>query len=460
LAALTALWHGIGPQAMAAAAAAAVLLALLVPVPGAVVDLLLALSLGAAAGVLLAALMSEEPARMASMPPVLVLTSLARIVLCLCVSRLILVTGEGGGLVPTLGELISGADAVAGVGLLVVLAVVQLVMVTAGVGRTAEVAARFALDALPGKQMGLDTALSQGYISSSEAQTEVRRLEREANFYGAMDGASRFLRGEAVAAVVIVALTAVGGGVRALGGGASVEAARHYAVLATGHGLVIILPALLMGAAAAVMVSRAASGSGLVTEIGPQGLLSPWPLATGAAVLLILGVVPGVAKVPTLVGGAALAIAAWRLGRRPGAFAAGQAERPSGYPAHGAQPAPAAELTLELGMGLLDLLEGPGNLVDLLPRLRAEMSEALGFMVPAFAVRDSLELAATEYAFVLRAGTAGRGIARPQRLLAVAPRTGVAPDVGTRAELADGRSGVWVRNDQARALADQGYTVL
>ncbi len=457
---MTALWAGHGPQALAAVVAAGVLLALLVPVPAVVLDTLLALSLGAAAGVLLVALMADEPTRVGTLPSVLVLSSLARIVLCLCVTRLILVAGEGGGLVTTLGGLVSGADAVAGVGLLIVLAVVQLVMVTAGVGRIAEVAARFALDALPGKQMGLDTALSQGQVSPAEARGEVQRLEQEANFYGAMDGASRFLRGEAVATVVIVLLTAAGGGLRAVAAGNAAEVARHYGLLATGQGLVTILPALLMGAAAAVMVSRAASGAGLMVDVASQGLLSSWPLAAGAVVLLVLGVVPGVAKVPTLVTGAALALGAWWLSRsRPrSAMVGGQPS--SERETEAAQAAGESELSIELGMGLLGLIEEAGNLTELLPAVRAELSDSLGLTVPPIAVRDSLELGATEYRIVFRAATLGRGIVRPQRLLAVAPRAGVTPDAGMPAELADGRSGVWVTDEDAATLAERGYALL
>lgn len=460
LAALTELWGAGGPQAVAAAAAAGALLALLLPVPVLIVDMLLALSLGAGAGVLLIALISDEPEKMASLPPVLVLASLARIVLCLCLSRLILVTGQGGGLSPALGELVSGADAAAGVGVLIVLAVVQLVMVSAGVGRTAEVAARFALDALPGKQMGLDTALSAGQVSSSEAQSEVRRLEQEANLYGAMDGASRFLRGEAVATVVIVALTGVGAALRALGGGADPEVVRHYAVLATGQGLVTILPALLMGAAAAVLISRAASGSTLLADVEAQALLSAWPLTVGALVLLTLGVVPGVPKVPTLVGGTALLLAAWWLARAPAAARDAEGEAFAPRDARDAQPAAGTELVIELGMGLLELLTGRQNLRGLLTRLRDEMSAALGFSLPPFAVRDALELKATEYAFAYRAATLGQGRVRPQRLLAVAQSAGATPDVGTPAELADGRRGVWVPAEEAEALGEQGYALL
>ncbi len=455
-----ALWAGLaaGPRLLAALVAVAAVLALLVPLPPLLVDLLLALSLGAAAGVLVVALAAREPVALSSMPPLLVLTSLGRIVLCLCVARLVLVSGDGGTLVPTLGLLAGAGDGVAGIGLLVVLAIVQVVMVTTGVGRMAEVAARFALDALPGKQMGLDTAVSAGHMSSGDARAEVQRLEREANFYGAMDGAGRLLRGEAVTAIVIVALTALVGVGRAIGDAAPLgEAARGYAVLATGHGLVTILPALVMAAATALMVSRSAGASPLVEELGQQMLVSPWPLVAGAVALVGLGLFPGVAKLPTLIGGALLAAAAWWLSR----WGAGEGPPPPGEePTRGRVAEPQAELALELGMGLLDLVERPEGLMEMLPAMRRRLSAQLGFSIPAIVVRDSLELGATEYAAAFRGGLLARGTIKPGRTLAVAPAAAATPDVGRPAELPDGRTGVWIAADEGDRLVQMGFTLM
>ncbi len=444
----------VGPQLLGAIVVAAMLLALLLPVPALLVDLMLALSLGAAAGVLVVALATSDPLNLTSMPPLLVLSSIGRIVLCLCISRLILIGGEAGTLVPTLGTVSAGADAIAGLGVLIVLAVVQVVMVTSGVGRMAEVAARFALDALPGKQMGLDTAVSAGQMQAREARMEVGRLEREANFYGAMDGAGRLLRGEAIATIVIVALSALAGVVRAVGGDASVgEAMGRYVILATGQGLVTLLPALIMAAAAAVMVSRSAGSSSLVAELGSQMLVSPWPLIAAAIALVGLGLFPGVAKLPTLLGGSLLAGGAWWLSRAQSGDrgGVGQPADPAGRP---------PQLSLELGMGLLSLLEGPDGLMDAIPALRRGASAELGFEIPPVVVRDSLELGATEYAIVFRAGALARGRIRPGRMLAVAPHAGATPDIGTPAELPDGRTGVWVSLDEARELGESGFVLI
>ncbi|MGI5818252.1 MAG: FHIPEP family type III secretion protein [Armatimonadota bacterium] len=444
----------IAPQLLAATVAAAALLALLLPLPALLVDLLLALSLGAAAGLLVVALATADPLELTSIPPLLVLAGLARIVLCLSVGRLILIGGEAGTLVPTLGSASSGGDAITGFGVLVILGVVQIVMITSGVGRMAEVAARFALDAMPGKQMGIDTAVGAGQMSARDAQAEVRRLEREANFYGAMDGAGRLLRGEAVATIAIVVLTAVAAMTRGVtADGALIGAAAHYVMLATGQGLVTLLPALIMSAAAAVMVSRSTGARSLAEEVGSQVFIGPWPLIAGAIALIGLGLFPGVAKLPTLLGGAVLVVAAWWASRL-------SASEPTGSPGPTAAQQRASALTVELGMGLLDLLEGPESLMALLPELRHGASEELGFELPPVVVRDSLGLGATEYTVVFRAAVLARGRVRPGRTLAVAPRAGATPDMGAPAELPDGRDGVWVDREEAEELAEIGLLLM
>lgn len=456
LRALSVDWPGIGPRLAGVIIAVVALTVLIMPLPSFAIDLLLAVSMGAAAGVLLMALVAPDPAQLTAMPPMLVLAGLGRIVLCLCVTRRVLATGAGGALVATVGGAAAAGDPIAGPGILIILIIVQLLMVTGGLSRMAEVAARFALDALPGKQMGLDTAVSSGHLSARDARTEATRLEQEANFYGAMDGAGRLLRGEAVAAAVIVALTAFVGAARSVGAGQPLaQVARDYALLATGHGLVTILPALVMAAAAAVMVSRSAHGSPLVEQVSAQALVNPWPLLAGAAALIGLGLVPGVVKVPTLGAGAMLAVGAWRL-YRSSRHGQGQSSSPKSVSAlH-----PVGELVIELGMGLLDLVEDPDGLMKLLPALRQRCSQEIGFDIPPVLVRDSLELGATEYAFVFRSGTLTRGTVRPGRVLAIPPVAGAMPDMGAPAEFADGRAGVWVGPAEAGELAAAGYELM
>ncbi len=438
-------------QTLAVALAVAALVVVALPLPALVVDLLLALGIGMAVGTLVVALMSPAPARLASLPATLVLGALARIALCLCVSRLILATGEGGALTSTLGGVLSGADPLAGLGMLVALAVIQLVMITAGVGRMSEVAARFALDAMPGRQMALDTAVSRGQVSADEARETATVIEQEASFYGAMDGAARLLRGEAVATVAIVALTAIAGGIR----GATTTpdpaaAASHAALLAVGQGLVIILPALVASAAAAIVVTRSASRSGLLAQASDDMLVNAWPLVAGAVALLAVGLAPGVAKIPVLLAAGALGVAAWRLRARSDA-----PPEPAGQSA-----TPISELLVETGLGLLDIIEGPDGLAARVAEAREDLNAALGFQMPPTTVSDSIDLRATEFTISFRGTTIAQGIVRPQRVLALPPSAGAVPDVGRPGELADGRAGVWVTSDQARSLASVGYDLL
>ncbi|NLO04519.1 MAG: FHIPEP family type III secretion protein [candidate division WS1 bacterium] len=443
-----------GSRVLVVVIAAAVMLALLLPLPPSLVDVLLALGLGSAVGVLVVAMVVPDPLSLTSVPPVLVMTSLGRIVLCVAISRLALSRGEGGSLAQTLGQAAGGGDAIAGAGVLIVLAVVHLVMVTTGVGRMAEVAARFALDALPGRQMGLDSAIAAGHLSAQESRTVLARLEGEASFFGAMDGATRLLRGEAVAAIVIVAVTAIGGVAHALAGQADpADAVAAAATLATGHGLVTLLPALVMTVAAGLVLSRSTGDASLIEQVSGQMLLSPWPAAAAAVALIGLGLFPGVAKLPTLLSGALLiGLACWAGWR-------GSSEQ-TGEP-HRARPGgSSSQLALEVGIGLLEVVQSSDGLMEALPKLRERLSRRLGFAIPGIVVRDSLELGATEYAVVYRAGTLARGQIRPGRVLAVAPRAGVMPDFGAMAELPDGRTGVWVTAEEATELADLGFILM
>lgn len=438
-------------QTLAVALAVAALVVVALPLPALVVDLLLALSIGAAVGTLVVALMSPAPARLASLPATMVLGALARIALCLCVSRLILATGEGGALTSTLGSVLSGGDAIAGLGLLVALAVIQLVMITAGVGRMSEVAARFALDAMPGRQMALDTAVGRGQVSADEARETATVIEQEASFYGAMDGAGRLLRGEAVATVAIVALTAITAGIRSASDAGDIGAtASHFALLAVGQGLVIILPALVSSAAAAIVVTRSASRSGLLAQTRDEMLVNAWPLVAGAVALLAVGLAPGVAKIPVLLAAGALGVAAWRLRAR--ADAPSESDRRSAT-----SP---SKLLIQTGMGLLDILEGPEGLASQVVEARHELNATLGFPMPPTTVSDSIDLRATEFIISFRGATIAQGIVRPQRVMALPPSAGAVPDVGRPGELADGRTGVWVTNDQARSLASVDYELL
>jgi len=447
----------IGPLVAALVGAVGAVLVLSVPLPALVVDLLLAANLAAAVVTLVVALVTPQPVKLSSFPSMVVLSSLVRILLCLVVARLIMTTGQAGGLATTVAAVTALNNPIASLGTLTTIAIVQFVVVTAGVGRLAEVAARFALDALPGKQLGLDSALSAQRLSAQEGEYQATRLEAEANFYGAMDGAARFLRGETIATIAIVALTPI---VWVLTGGLAGSQWPHLVLVIAGHGLIILLPALLMGAAAAIMVARAGSASPLTTELMGQFLRTPGPLVAAATACLLLALVPGVAKLPLLVVAAGLGLWGWLLIQARTTEVV--SEGPRQFDHEAAVTAIAATAPqICLGWGLLDLLgDGGRQLLDPLSRLRRQMSAELGFSVPAFVVRDSEALGLYEYSFAFRGGTVDQGDVWPARHLAVANEASEGPSLGIPVTCPDGRRAAWVTTDQEQETRDRGCEIL
>jgi len=436
---------------VAVACAVGALVLLMVPLPAFVVDVLLAANLAGATGLLLMAILTPRPVELSTLPSMVVLSSLARVLLALAVARLVVTSGHAGYLAVTLAEVAGLNNPVASLGCLLTLAVVQFVVVTAGVTRLAEVAARFALEALPGKQLIMESA---GRAKAQASTSTATDLEREANFYGAMDGAARFLRGETIAVVAIVALTPL---VRVAATGLQGEAWPGLAVTVAGHGLIILIPALLVGAAAAIMVARASATSGLTEEVSQQLFGSPVVIFGVALACLVLALVPGVAKLPVLAVAVGLAIWGWFLTVR----------RPEPKQETGAQtgatetPSSAVAPQVQLGWGLLGLLEdGERPLLDELARLRSEMSVHLGFSVPGFVVTDSEKLGIDQYQIVFRGSVLGTGHLRLARKLAVAAKAEWLPDEGELVELPDGRYGKWIRAEEVPRVYQDEVSVL
>jgi type III secretion protein V len=324
----------------------AIVLLLVTPLPPALLDALLAVNLAAAATVLVVTLLARETLRFASFPTLLLLTTLFRLALNVSSTRLVLTRGEAGRVIEAFGRVVVQGDYVAGAVVFAILTLVQLLVVAKGAERVAEVAARFTLDALPGKQMAIDADLRAGAIEQAEARRRRRALERESQLYGAMDGALKFVKGDAIAGVAIVLVNVFGGMaagmLRGLDAGA---AARRYALLAIGDGLVSQIPALLLAVAAGVAVTRVASeedDASLGAEIGRQLLSHPPALAAVAALLAGLALAPGLPAAPFLALAAAAGGGAWSLARRNERAAATAATPAPEGPAHEAfaEPAP------------------------------------------------------------------------------------------------------------------------
>lgn len=424
------------------------LVLLLAPLPGVVLDGLLTLNLALSLALLLSAALHDRSRRPSTFPTWLVASSLSRIVLSLGVARAIL-TGNGpGSLVLSFGAQMTGGgeNLAGGLVLFAMLGIVAFVVTGLGVMRLAEVAARFALDALPGRQMALDSAMGAGRIDAQAGLAQARQLEAENAFYGAMDGVARFLRGDAIACAAIAGLTPLAALGAGLGGGDGTGLV-GYLMQAIGLATIILVSGLLAGAAAALVLTRATGdeeGQAVLTEV----LLRPAVPGAIALALLALALVPGLAKAPFLGLAAIAAASAWSSQRR-------QTRRERGEPV----AAEALQLQLHLGLGLLGLLAGH-DLPALLSEARARAADELGFAVPPFDVNDDPDLPANDFAICLSGLPVAQAGLRAGRKLAVAGGEGVLPAGGIETQLPDGTQATWLRDEQQRELPAGHYHLL
>jgi flagellar biosynthesis protein FlhA len=413
---------------------------LILPLPAFALDGLLATSIGVSLLVLLVALGVARPLDFSVFPTLLLVVTLFRLGLNVATTRLILLQGsEGigaaGHIIQAFGQFTVGGSLIVGGVVFLILLVVNFVVITRGSGRVAEVAARFTLDALPGKQMSIDADLAAGIIDDREARARRSTLEREVEFFGAMDGASKFVRGDAIAGLIITIINIVGGLLAGLARDhMSLSAAvETYTILTIGDGLVSQMPALLVSTAAGITVTRASSGSHLGTEMGAQIFGHRRTLMHAAGVLLVLGLLPGMPLLPF----GALAGGAFLLSRRriaPPATAA-QAQQAAAQ----AQAGVAEKLSdligldtleLEVGHGLLRLidLDKGGELPGRVTNLRRQMAGDLGVIIPAVHLRDNLRLDGNEYRIKLRGVDLASGVAYADRLM-VLDQSGKAPQL-------------------------------
>jgi flagellar biosynthesis protein FlhA len=449
---------------------------LILPLPPLALDGLLAVSIGVALLILLVALGVAKPLDFSVFPTLLLIVTLFRLGLNVATTRLILLqgsegTGSAGHIIQAFGQFTVGGSLIVGSVVFLILLVVNFVVITRGSGRVAEVAARFTLDALPGKQMSIDADLAAGVIDDREARSRRANLEREVEFFGAMDGASKFVRGDAIAGLIITLINIVGGLVAGLARDhMSLSAAvETYTILTIGDGLVSQMPALLVSTAAGITVTRASSGSHLGTEMGLQIFGQRRTMMHASGVLLVLGLLPGM---PFLVFGA-LAGAAFLISRRRVAppVAAAQAQQDAAQAQSGAGEKLGDligldTLELEVGHGLLRLidLDKGGELPGRVTNLRRQIAGDMGVIIPAVHLRDNLRLDGNEYRIKLRGVDLANGVAYLDRLM-VLDQSGKTPNLpgldGIPAkEPAFGLPALWVLpGDRARAESS-GLTVV
>ncbi len=380
------------PDLALAAAALGVVTLLVAPLPPPLLDLFLATNLALSAAIFMTALFAREALRLASFPSLLLFTTLLRLALEVSSTRLVLARGDAGRIIQAFGQVVVGGNYVVGAVIFAILTLVQLLVVTRGAERVAEVAARFTLDALPGKQMSIDADLRAGTIDQEEARRRRRALEREGQLHGAMDGALKFVKGDALAGVAIVAVNVAGGLVAGVVRGMPLEAAaRRYALLAIGDGLAAQIPALLVSVAAGVAVTRVAGdedGGSLAEELGRQLFADPRVLAAVAALCGALALVPGIPAWPFVGLAVACAGGAWGVRGAPSGHAAPASATP-GPDGHGGRTAVPSPLALELARDLTDAPGGTALLSELLTDAGRALEAALGVRIPGVEVRDA-----------------------------------------------------------------------
>jgi type III secretion protein V len=402
---------------------------LVVPLPTPVLDLLLSMNIAAAVTLLLVSLYVGDALKIATFPTLLLLTTLFRLALEISATRLILLRADAGEVIHAFGSFVVAGNLVVGAVVFVILTVVQFIVISKGAERVAEVAARFALDAMPGKQLSIDAELRAGHIDHAEARRRRATLARESQLFGAMDGAMKFVKGDAVAGIVVLLVNVVGGLVIGVvqRGMAPGDAARVFTVLTIGEGLVAQIPALLISTAAAIIVTRVASedeggATALGRDIGRQVLAQPKALAIAAGLLAALAVVPGLPAPPFLVLAAALGAVAWRLLRAPeaDADAAPAGDVTATHPSPVLTPVSVevgAELTAALGS------ERDGAFVTTaLSRLRERLFAELGLALPPVSVRADVTLPPRAFVLRLNEIPLGRGELAPADVAAAAER--------------------------------------
>ncbi len=449
------------------------LMIMLLPLPRVILDLLLAFSIALSIIVLLVGMQVRKPLEFSVFPSILLMVTLFRLSLNIASTRLILLHGnEGPGaageVIRSFGNFVVGGNYTVGLVVFVILVVINFVVVTKGASRVAEVAARFTLDAMPGKQMSIDADLNAGLINDTEARRRRKEIAQEADFYGAMDGASKFVRGDAIAAVIIILVNIIGGlTIGVLQQHLSVAAAAaNYTLLTIGEGLVAQVPALIVSTAAGVVVTRAATDTNLGEEIARQVLISSKALAAAAGILLALGFVPGLPHVAFLTLGSVAGWVAYDMMKREQAEATQKAAPPPAPKVEEATPKVVQTdlMEVQVGYGLIGLVEGRegGALLDRIKALRRQIASELGFLAPPIHLRDNLQLRPNEYAVLLKGIEIARSEVLPGHVLAIDPGTAqknVVRGLPTK-EPAFGLPALWIPESSREQAQMAGYTVV
>ena len=455
-----------------------ILVVLILPLPPMLLDFALAISIIFSVLILMTALFIHTPLEFSAFPTVLLIATMLRLALNLASTRLILAHGhEGttaaGHVIEAFGNFVMSGNFVIGIIVFTILVIVNFVVITKGSGRIAEVAARFNLDAMPGKQMAIDADLSAGLINENDARTRRKHLEDESSFFGAMDGASKFVRGDAIAGLLVVFINVIGGMIIGIAqqGMAFSEAARTYTLLTVGDGLVTQVPALIVSTAAGLLVSKAGVGGGVDKALLKQ--LSGYPTALGMSggVMMIMSLLPGIPMLPFMALGAGAGMLAFVIQKRNRLAAVAEAKQvaaadPAAGPAE--EPISSAlkidDLKIELGYALLPLVNSPDGsdrLTEQIKALRRSLASEMGFVMPAVRILDNVQLEANTYIIKLKEVDAGQGRIWPNQHMVMDPAGGQVQLPGLHTtEPTFGLPATWVDATLKEEAAIKGYTVV
>ncbi len=451
------------------------------PMPPFLLDTLFTFNIALSIVVLLVCVYSMRPLDFAVFPTILLITTLMRLALNVASTRIVLLHGHEGGdaagkVIEAFGEVVIGGNYVVGLVVFLILVIINFVVVTKGAGRISEVSARFTLDAMPGKQMAIDADLNAGLISQEDAKLRRQEVTQEADFYGSMDGASKFVRGDAVAGILILVINILGGlGIGMLQHDLSFDlAARYYSLLTIGDGLVAQIPSLLLSTAAAIMVTRVNSSQDMGKQVISQLFGSPKALAVAAAILFIMGSLPGMPHVAFLSLAIVAGFGAYFIQQRNVEAEAKAAEEAPQQPKQSEADQDVKELDwddvmpvdmigLEVGYRLIpmvDKLQG-GQLLSRIKGVRKKLSQDLGFLVPSVHIRDNLDLMPGAYRITLMGVSVGESEVYPDRELAINPGQVFGSLKGIEVkDPAFGLDAVWIEQSQKEQAQTLGYTVV
>ncbi|MGC2033121.1 MAG: flagellar biosynthesis protein FlhA [Steroidobacteraceae bacterium] len=454
-----------------------VLAMMVLPLPAFLLDVFFTFNISLSIMILLAVIYVRRALEFATFPTVLLGATLLRLGLNVASTRIVLINGHTGShaaghVIAAFGEFVVGGNYAVGMVVFTVLVIINFVVITKGAGRISEVSARFTLDAMPGRQMAIDADLNAGIITQAEAIVRRQEVREEADFYGAMDGASKFVRGDAIAGILVVFINLFGGTIigAAQHGMSLAEAGRTYALLTIGDGLVAQIPALLLSVAVAILVTRVSRPHDMSQQIMTQVLGQPKALGVTSGILTLLGIIPGMPNLVFLGMAALCAVGAFILSKRKAADKAAVASPAVAVTPHAEQRElswddvePVDLIGLEVGYRLIPLVDRNqgGELMGRIKGVRKKLSEELGFLVQAVHIRDNLELGPNSYRITILGAPVGESEVFPDRELAINPGqvSGTLPGTATK-DPAFGLEAIWIEKTRREQAQAQGYTVV